>query len=348
MSDIDPQLLLLRRQYLQLFEPDFLAWPPSKFLKGADVQIWLYKNLFDPTRNSRIPPERYQMRVLKKLVDKIEKAIEDPDEDEISDEIMTCLTSFMSRGVPSEFDAALEKAYVTFTCIPEAADLRDSYENAPDPTITLLERRHLISGSRTTGFRTWEASLHLGSYLLTRDGSRLVRGKNVFELGAGTGFLSILLAKHLQAEYVTTTDGDGGVIESLKENLSLNNLEDQQRVRTETLRWGHDLRGTWVEDDCATHPYDVVIGADITYDKVAISALVSTLQSLFDMRPRLRVIIAGVVRNAETFQTFRDECARYHFTVEDVNFEPKPIRQQKALFYAAAVPMRILSISCPC
>ncbi|XXG97892.1 hypothetical protein Hte_004208 [Hypoxylon texense] len=348
MSDIDPQLHLLRRQYLQLFEPDFLAWPPSKFLKGPDVQKWLYKNLFDPTRNSRLPPERYQMRVLKQLVNRIEKAIEDPDEDEISDEIMTRLTSFMSRGVLPEFDAALEKAYVTFTCVPGTADSSDGYENAPEPTITLLERRNLISGSRTTGFRTWEASLHLGSYLLTRDGSRLVRGKNIFELGAGTGFLSILLAKHLQAKHVTATDGDGGVIESLKENLALNNLEDQQQVRTETLRWGHDLKGVWVEDDCTTHPYDVVIGADITYDKVAISALVSTLHDLFDMRPKLSVIIAGVVRNAETFQTFRNECIRHEFTVEDINFEPKPMRQQQALFYAAAVPMKILSITRPC
>lgn len=169
----------------------------------------------------------------------------------------------MSRGVLPEFDAALEEAYVTFTCIPEAADSSDDYGNTSDPTITLLEQRHLISGSRTTGFRTWEASLHLGSYLLTRDGSRLVRGKNVLELGAGTGFLSILLAKHLQANHVTTTDGDEGVIESLKENLALNNLEDQQQMRTETLRWGHDFTGTWVENDYTTHPYDVVIGADI-------------------------------------------------------------------------------------
>ncbi|KAI0182128.1 putative methyltransferase-domain-containing protein [Hypoxylon sp. FL1284] len=345
MSDVDPQLILLRRQYLQLFEPDFLAWPPPKHLKDTDVQKWLYKNLFDQSRNPTLPPDRYQMRVLKQLVNKIEKAIEDPDQDEISDEIMTCLTSFMSRGVSSEYDAALEKAYVTFTCIPEASNLSAGYEDAPDPTITLLERRHLISGSRTTGFRTWEASLHLAAYLLSRDGARLVGDKNILELGAGTGFLSILLARHLKAKHVTSTDGDEGVIKSLRENLALNDLEDSEQVRTEVLRWGHHLTSTWVDDDCTTHPYDVVIGADITYDKIAISALVSTLQGLFDMRPELTIIIAGVVRNADTFQTFRDECASHQFTVEDVNFDPKPIRQQKALFYAAAVPIKIVSIT---
>ncbi|KAI1381071.1 putative methyltransferase-domain-containing protein [Hypoxylon crocopeplum] len=347
--DLDPQLLLLRRQYMQLFEPDFLAWPPSKFLKDVDVQKWLYKHLFDPSRNSRLPPESYQMRVLKQLVAKIEKTIEDTGQDEVLGELVTCFTSFISGGTPYKFDAAQGKAYVTFTCIPEVhhSDESHAYNDASDPTITLLERRHLVLGSRITGFRTWEASLHLGSYLLTDIGSCLVRGKNVLELGAGTGFLTILSAKHLQATHVTTTDGDEGVVTALKENIALNDLDDQEKVRAETLTWGHDLRGTWVQEDCTRYPYDVVIGADITYDKVAISALVLTLQNLFDMRPSLKVTIAGVVRNAETFQTFRDECAYHHFAAEDVVFEPKSMRQQKALFYAAAVPIKILSISRP-
>lgn len=176
---------------------------------------------------------------------------------------MTCLTSFMSKGVPSEFEAAQEEAYVTFTCIPEVEDFNDGPDDAPEPTITLLERRHLISGSQTTGFRTWEASLHLGTYFLTQAGSQLVRDKNILELGTGTGFLSIILAKCLHANHVTVTDGDKGVTEALNENLTLNGLEDQHKVRTETLIWGHDLGGTWVEEDCNAHPYDVIIGADI-------------------------------------------------------------------------------------
>ena len=78
---MDPQLLLFRRQYLQLFEPDFLAWPPKKLLRDPDVQAWLYQNLFNANQNPRLPPERYQFRVLKPLLAKIEQAIEDPEED---------------------------------------------------------------------------------------------------------------------------------------------------------------------------------------------------------------------------------------------------------------------------
>lgn len=78
---MDPQLLLFRRQYYQLFEPDFLAWPPKQLLRDPTVQAWLYAYLFDSDKNSRMPPERYQLRVLKPLASKIEKAIEDPEED---------------------------------------------------------------------------------------------------------------------------------------------------------------------------------------------------------------------------------------------------------------------------
>ncbi|KAI1472121.1 putative methyltransferase-domain-containing protein [Daldinia caldariorum] len=343
--DVDPQLLLLRRQYIQLFEPDFLAWPPAKFLKDADVQKWLYKHLFDPSRNQILPPEGYQLRVLKKLVTKLEKETENGEEDGVLGELTARFKSFIAIGVSSEFRAAQEETYVTFTCLTENYNPENSSDCDSEPTITLLERRQLVLGSQITGFRTWEASLHLGSYLLTDAGSQIVRGKNILELGAGAGFLSILLAKHLHAKHVTTTDGDEGVVESIRENLSLNGLNTQGKVKAGTLTWGHDPWETWIKDDCDVNPYDVVIGADITYNTTAISALVSTLHKLIERRSKLRVIIAGVVRNAATFQKFRDDCTYRHFAVEEVHFEPKSMRQQKALFYAAAVPIKILSIN---
>lgn len=347
MSDIDPQLRLFRRQYLQLFEPDFLAWPPPQLLRRGDAQAWLFRNLFDEARNPRLPPERYQLRVLRPLVSRIEKAILDPDEDEISDDLMGRVGALMTRGVPSEFETLKERAYVTFTCTPPLppSESRAAKEEEEEAAITLLERRNLISGSRTTGHRTWEAALHLGSYLLAEAGRALVRGRSVLELGAGTGFLAILCAKHLGARHVTTTDGDDGVVECLVENLALNGIGDGGLVMARTLWWGEDLKGTWVEENCSEHPYDVVIGADITYDKVAIVALVQTLRHLFQMRPNLLVLIAGVVRNAETFQSFQDECARSSFAVEEILFAAKPMREQKALFYAAAVPIKILKIT---
>lgn len=78
---MDPQLRLFQRQYLQLFEPDFLVWPPKPLLRDPSGQAWLYSQLFDPQTNEKLPPERYQLRVLKPLVAKIEEAIENPEQD---------------------------------------------------------------------------------------------------------------------------------------------------------------------------------------------------------------------------------------------------------------------------
>ncbi|KAK8085870.1 nicotinamide n-methyltransferase [Apiospora hydei] len=334
-SDIDQRLVVFRRQYLQLFEPDFLAWPPLKLLKNADVQTWLYKNLFDASRVPHLPPPPYQARVLKLLVARIEKAIEE--QDVVSDALTSHLGSLLADEKTAELESNQQKSYVTFTCPKQGSDESES-------TVTILERRYLVSGSKTTGFRTWEGALHLAAYLLSATGQDLLRGKKVLELGAGTGFLAILCGKQLAAKHVTTTDGDEGVVEALKENVALNGL-DEKRVQATKLWWGDDLKGTWVERECETEPYDIVVGADITYEPEAIKALVSTLRQLFDLRPNLLVVIAGVIRNAQTYEGFRQECLTSRFTLQEVNFPVKSIREQTSLFYAAAMPVRILRVT---
>lgn len=89
---MDHQLLLFSRQYFQLFEPDFLAWPPAQLLRDPNAQAWLYRNLFCADSNKYLPPERYQVRVLKALVSKIEQAIQDPEEDVGYDDVFLRLS----------------------------------------------------------------------------------------------------------------------------------------------------------------------------------------------------------------------------------------------------------------
>lgn len=81
ISLMDPQLLLFRRQYLQLFDPAFIAWPPKQLLRIGDVQTWIYSHFFDDSKNARLPSPRYQLRVLKTLVSKIEQSVENPEQD---------------------------------------------------------------------------------------------------------------------------------------------------------------------------------------------------------------------------------------------------------------------------
>lgn len=72
---------LLRRQYLQLLEPGLLAFPGPEMLRRPDVQRQLYEKMFHSENPMFVPDSRYQLRVLKELITRIEDAISDPEED---------------------------------------------------------------------------------------------------------------------------------------------------------------------------------------------------------------------------------------------------------------------------
>lgn len=135
--------------------------------------------------------------------------------------------------------------------------------------VTLLEAPSLLASSGTTGFRTWEAALFLGAYLSSPNGNHLVTGKRVLELGAGTGFLSIFVAKHLGAHYVLATDGSQEVLSDLKSNILLNELEGRELIETAILQWGHTLIGGVADCRGERRSYDLVLGADVVSDFVS-------------------------------------------------------------------------------
>lgn len=72
---------LLRRQYLQLLDPEGLTLPRKECLKLPETQAQIYNGMFNESRITYAPPERYRFRVLKRLVKALEGAIEDPEKD---------------------------------------------------------------------------------------------------------------------------------------------------------------------------------------------------------------------------------------------------------------------------
>lgn len=80
-QDTWTRLATFRRQYFQLVDPPQLRWLDGHVLKDPEVQCWMFSRLFDAETNSTLPPDRYRLRVLKVLVSKLEKAIDDPEED---------------------------------------------------------------------------------------------------------------------------------------------------------------------------------------------------------------------------------------------------------------------------
>ncbi|XWX01561.1 hypothetical protein V2A60_009589 [Cordyceps javanica] len=360
-------------QYLQLEAEPTL--PPAEFLKLSEAQEAIYERAFSD-RLCYAPPQRHQLRVLKALVAAIERSIdEDWEQYALSDNLMSALTTLLAAPLPSEVDAARQKCYVTYalSLLPRGGDDADAEAEAPSPpTITLLENRSLISAGGTTGLRTWEAALHLGQYLCERPA--IVRGRRVLELGAGTGYLSILCARHLRSAHVVASDGSDDVLANLPDSLLLNGLpqqqQQQQRQRQEEeagassssssssrpnitpmeLKWGHTTlagaggaRGQDQDQDQDVD-VDVVLGADITYDGSVIPALTATLRALFARHPRVEVYVAATQRNRATFAVFLDACRAGRLAVEDLGYAATPREAQTGPFYSDAVEIRVCRI----
>lgn len=241
---------------------------------------------------------------------------------------MSAFSSFLGASLPSESESAQQKAYVTYSFPMHFTDVRSS----DSASVTILEARSVISGSGTTGLRTWEAALLMGSFLVSKEGSEMVRGKKVLELGAGTGMLSILCAKHLGVSGIVSTDGDEAVVDAIKTNAFLNNLDgtdpSQTVVETAALRWGRWIAESSFAEDYGMEVPDVLLGADVvcfpmgmqngtqliivtlqTYDRFVIPALVSTIGGFFEANSDLKVLIAATIRNEQTFEAFLNACS---------------------------------------
>ncbi|KAM5350349.1 hypothetical protein ACJ41O_006854 [Fusarium nematophilum] len=327
-------------QYLQL-EPD-LDFPEPSVLKTSQAQDALFKRLFADGAVRYSPPPRYQLRVLKELVARVEGSIDDWEEHGVSDDLMSTLSVLLATPLPPETTAAQQKCYVTYhlSALSAEASVEPS---AKTPHVTLLENRSLISASGTTGLRTWEAALHLGSYLC-RNG-HIVKGKRILELGAGTGYLSILCANLLGSAHVIASDGSDDVINNLPENLFLNNLQDSADVVPMEVKWGHALMGTEEEQWNGGRAVDVVLGADLTYDRSVIPALVGTITEVFGLYPAVEVFISATQRNEETFRVFLDRCRGSGLGVEDLKFEVPRREIQEGPFYNDKVAIRICRVS---
>jgi len=242
-------------------------------------------------------------------------------------------------SVPSEATSAQQKAYVTYALSTLAS------ESISAPSITLLEFRSLVAAVGTTGLRTWEAALHLGNYLCSK--VDLIHGQSVLELGAGTGYISILCAKHLQASHVLATDGSDDVVASLGTNFYLNGLQDNSFIEEKELKWGQALVGSEHPDWNGGRQIDLVLGADLTYEGSGIIALLSTFGDLFDLYPNVKIILAATVRNQSTLKTFLDTCRGSHYLVEKIDFDIAPSQKQTGPFYPDLVPIELYLITKP-
>ncbi|KAL8766041.1 MAG: hypothetical protein Q9209_007070 [Squamulea sp. 1 TL-2023] len=232
-----------------MLDPEEITYPMDSLIKLPKVQQWIYDNMFNRENVSIYPP--YAFRVLKKLLFILEAAIEDPEEDEILDDLANCFASMLTKTTRDGLESIQKKRPVTYTAPIAHSDA---------PAVTVLEAPNLLSSNGDTGNRTWDAALFLATFLFG-DGRHFVQNKSILELGAGLGFVSVLCGKHLKARHVLITDASEPVLCTAQQNIEINGVDDI--VKTAVLKWGSPDLGRVLESEGKAVSYDLVLGSDM-------------------------------------------------------------------------------------
>ena len=243
-----------------------------------------------------------------------------------------CLVASFPAG-----EAAMQKSIISYFSPFEGSS-----------SILISESPQLLAAGSNVGLRTWDACLRLAYYLST-EGQAFIKDKSIIELGAGTGMLSILCGKQLGAELVLATDGLPEIVTSMEQNIILNSQDSAG------LNNVHAVHFEWSDTETLTQSielpkdrdwlkYDVVLGADITYNPEYFGPLATALNSLLDRNEDLNILIAGAIRNLNTYNAFLATCSENHLEVLEVDYDCPGIHQQKGFFHAIALPIKIMNI----
>ena len=136
-------------------------------------------------------------------------------------------------------------------------------------------KRELGQTLSSTGLTIWTAAEHLCDYIFDYDS--LFQDKTVCELGCGLGMVSILLAKMNKTKILVATDGDDDTMDLLRENIKLTNCADNSIISMK-LYWGEQETDIFKKQ--FVDGFDILIAADVVYEKEQISPLILTCSRL--------------------------------------------------------------------
>ncbi|WFD33275.1 hypothetical protein MCUN1_000088 [Malassezia cuniculi] len=321
------QLLYVQhRSRLQPRSPRFI-WPTNRHLLAG--QRGLADVLFSDSA-----PEEYDRAFLKHAVKRIEQAIDTATEDDLEwlgvergdlvadEDLLARFVDLIVSGIDDN---------VVGVRIPQP-DLRTYYFPLHDTdeqhpllghaaSVVLREEGAAISQG-TTGLKTWEASLRLGSHIVAQQDTLFAPGARILELGSGAGFLGMLCARLAKDNDVYLTDLEGSVLSRLHETARLNHC---------TAHIAH-LDWTQPDIDFLTRVNaTVVLAADTVYDPELVRPLAQTIRAALigDNSPERTTsgasaavaLVASTVRNPDTYAKFNKELNDAQLQVKRAKLE---------------------------
>ncbi|KAG8558430.1 hypothetical protein GDO81_016988 [Engystomops pustulosus] len=173
------------------------------------------------------------------------------------------------------------------------------------------------------GKQIWRGAFLLADYILWQQD--LFRGCTALELGAGTGFTSIIMATVAKTVYCTDVGED--LLDMCERNISLNKglaKTPGGQVKVKELNWlknelcsDPEAPYSWTEDDIADlhDETTVILAADVFYDDDLTDALFKTLYRITQALTRLCTIYLSMERRFNFTLRYMDvTCDAYnHF-----------------------------------
>jgi 16S rRNA G966 N2-methylase RsmD len=157
-------------------------------------------------------------------------------------------------------------------------------------------------------------------------------GKNVLELGSGTGLIGIVLLLNMGASRVTFTDKNV-LLPLIKSNIETNcklyEITDlEQRYNVQELLWG---------ETPITEKYDYVIVCDCIYEsKEMWLPLAKCLQMISDVNPKVRIILAYELRSNK-------DAAFFPYITQFFSVQPLPEEDYHPEWYTPEIKIFTLA-----
>lgn len=184
--------------------------------------------------------------------------------------------------------------------MPEACSGPSTSAFIDDVSISAVNEYNAIATKQTTGGHVWDAARHLLRFLEGRP-ELLASMQSVLELGAGTGWLGMTLARNVPTlQRVCLTEMlDGGAFAWLQHNVAQNATAlPLGAVETLPCDWLWFRESASDGDECSgdaapvaharaallSSRFDMVVGSDLVYDEGGMQALVQVFGALAESR----------------------------------------------------------------
>lgn len=313
------------------------------------------------------PDVPYQRRVFKHLLSILETNVDVVSEEE---------EEMQQQQQHEELIARLARTYITSNgdSIADSSQWSHRIYELPSSsgckTTLTMRVRSVIGGGFETGGRVWDSALMLGAWIMSNTTSSCNRsmweGRNVIELGCGTGIVGCILALHAKLASLSFTDCEAKVLVNIRHNVEINLPRDMwKNVYVGALDWCRPKDSPWLggsdydvnvplvldEDKGSAStrslppPPDTIIASDVVYDPTVVASLVDTIVTLLNVpaaqvdgesRRRQRVAyVAAEERNPTTWTVFNNEVQNRNLIIVDRSNEARAALQVQNTFWVS-------------